>query len=73
MRDHAVLRRRKSKPSGEPDPDLKELRDAGAKYHRLCIDVQQPFVAVDELRLDEIATAVDRLASTIARLRERGR
>ncbi len=57
---------------GEPDPDLKELRGADAEYHRLCIDVQEPIVALDQLRLDEMATAVDRLASAIARLRERG-
>ncbi len=68
-----MLRKRKFKPSDEPDPDLKALRDTDAEYHRLCIDVQEPLVALDELRLDEMATAVDRLARAIARLRERGR
>ena len=68
-----MSRRRKSERSAEADPDLKELRDADAEYHRLCIDVQEPMVPLEELCLDEMATAVDRLASVIARLRQRER
>lgn len=66
----AVLRKRKPSPSSSADPDLVVLREADAEYHRLCIDVQEPTVAREELRLDEMAAAVERLARAIARLQD---
>lgn len=65
-----MLRKRKPVPTPSLDPDLVELRDADAEYHRLCIDVQEPMLPREELRLDEMAAAVDRLATAVARLRD---
>lgn len=70
-----MLRRRKkaARADPDPDPDLAELRAADAEYHGVCIDVQEPILPVEALRLDELAAAVERLSRAIAQIRERVR
>ncbi len=46
------------------------LRRADEEYHRLCIDIQEPMVAGEQLRLDELAAAADGLRQAIAELRD---
>lgn len=48
----------------DDDPDVRELKQADAEYHRLCIDIQEPTLALEELRLDadELAVVAERLS-----------
>ena len=47
------------------------LRDADAEYHRLCMDIQEPTVPDEELRLDELAEAISALTRAVEDLRSR--
>jgi hypothetical protein len=40
-----------------------------AKYHRLCIEIQEPYVPRTELLHEELELAVDRLAAAIRAIR----
>jgi len=44
-------------------------RSRPAKYHRLCIEIQEPYVPRTELPHEELELAVDRLAAAIGAIR----
>ena len=62
-------RKRHDAPGDKDDPALVELRQADAEYHRLCIEIQEPYVPKSELPLEELELAVDRLAAAIRAIR----
>lgn len=62
------LFRRRSAVEQLDDPRLEELRNADADYHGLCVDIQEPMLAIEQLRLEEMRAAVERLAAAIEAL-----
>ena len=47
------------------DPRLLAIQDADAEYHRLCIDLHDPMVPIEELPLEELAATAQRIVTAI--------
>ena len=69
-----ILRRvLKREPEPTADPDLADLRKADWEYHRVCIDIQEPNVPVEDLPLEELGEVARSLSNSVERLLARTR